>query len=129
MTPAPLRRRGMAAVVDRRVDRSTARWAAEEWARHDPAALMQGGRALSRFDATSWTGEIDVPAAVVVTEHDTTVRPHRQTALAAAIPGALTVEVAAGHRACAEQADLFVPALIRGLEAVSHRTRQEAGTS
>ena len=60
---------------------------------NDPAALIQAGLALSRFDSSSWIGEIDVPTAVVVTALDTTVPPGRQRHLARAIPGAVAFPV------------------------------------
>jgi 3-oxoadipate enol-lactonase len=93
-------------------------WAIDEWARHDPAALIQAGIALRHFDSSGWLSDIDVPTAVVLTERDTTVPPSRQHALAAAIPGAQVLTVDADHRACAGAAELFVPALVEACSRV-----------
>lgn len=120
-TPELLKRRAMRYIASRWAEPGTARWAAEEWARHDPTALMQCGMALSRYDATSWLGEIDVPTSVVLTEEDTTVPPRRQQALASAIPGAVTFPVAAAHRACDDSPKKFVPALLAAVASVAER--------
>lgn len=114
-TPGGLRGRVMARLARRWAGDGAAAWAVEEWARHDPAALLQCGMALSRYDVTGWIGEVDVPTAVLVTEQDTTVSPGRQRALAEGIPGAASFPVAGAHRACVDQADRFVPALLSAL--------------
>lgn len=104
--------RQMAASFPRNGPRRTG-FAAQEWAGADPAGLLGAGAALLRFDSSPWIGEIDVPSTVIVTEQDETVPPAQQHRLAAAIPGARVVPVAGGHRSCAEQADRFVPALLK----------------
>jgi 3-oxoadipate enol-lactonase len=120
LVPEPVRRQAMILATRRWVaGTSAAAWAAEEWSRHDPSALLQAGLALSRFDSTGWIGQVDVPTAVVVTETDLTVAPARQHQLAAAIPGAITVPVRADHRACVDSAELFVPALRRAIRSVA----------
>ncbi|HVA75588.1 MAG TPA: alpha/beta hydrolase [Acidimicrobiales bacterium] len=111
--PYQLRRQGVSMLLRSRVPAAgTAPWAFEEWERHDPAAVIQAGLALGRFDSREWIGGIDVPTAVIVTTMDTAVSPRRQAALAAAIPGAVAIEVAGAHRACVEDHRLFVPALV-----------------
>ena len=42
----------------------------DELRRHDPAAIAKAARAVRRFDARPWIGQLDCPAASVVTEHD-----------------------------------------------------------
>jgi 3-oxoadipate enol-lactonase len=111
--PANLRRQGFGMVVrNRTADKGLAAWAIAEWEANDPAALVQAGVALSRFDSTGWTSAIDVPTSVVVTTLDTTVVPRRQWHLAQSIPGARAFPVAGNHRACVEQARIFVPTLL-----------------
>jgi 3-oxoadipate enol-lactonase len=120
LMPGFLRRSGMAYATNRWMTAAGASdWAAEEWSRHDPSSLIQAGLANSRFDATLWTGQIDVPTAVVVTELDEMVSPRRQRFLAEAIPGAREFRVAAGHRAVGDAPELFLPALLAAIDAVS----------
>ncbi|HEY3810425.1 MAG TPA: alpha/beta hydrolase [Acidimicrobiales bacterium] len=117
--PAGLRRQGFSLLLRNwTADRGWAAWAIEESQRNDPAALVQAGLSLGRFDATSWIASIDVPTAVVVTTLDNTVPPSRQWELTQAIPGARAFPVAGDHRACAEQARLFVPAVLAACRAV-----------
>ena len=96
-------------------------WALEEWERNDPAAMIQAGLAIGRFDSTSWLGEIDVPVSVVVTGLDTTVSPNRQRRLAERIPGSVTFDVEGTHRACVDEARVFVPVLKAACESVEKR--------
>jgi pimeloyl-ACP methyl ester carboxylesterase len=81
--------------------RSVQRWAAGEMRRHDWTAVLQAGRALGTYDATSWIGAIDVPVAVVVTDRDRAIPPAAQLAFAARIPGATVHHVDGGHTVCA----------------------------
>jgi 3-oxoadipate enol-lactonase len=62
-----------------------------------------------------------VPTAVVVTTLDTSVSPNRQRRLAQRIPGAATFDVEGTHRACVDEARVFVPALMAACESVSGR--------
>ena len=82
-------------------------WLKGELRRGDPADLAAAGRALGLHDARPFAGDIDVPAAVVVTTRDRLVRPHKQRALAAAIPWAHVVDVKADHDAPLMKADEF----------------------
>lgn len=79
-------------------------WAAEEMRRHDVRMLTEAARSITRFDATAWIGEVDVPTAVLRTNRDRLVDPDRQTALVTTIPGARLVEHDEGHFACARPA-------------------------
>lgn len=87
-------------------------WAATEWSAADPAGLLGAGAALLRFDSRSWVGEVDVPAAVIVTTGDELVTPARQRRLGQAIPEAVSIPVDGGHRVCVEEPGKFVPALL-----------------
>lgn len=99
--PAPVRRRAAnAGVAWRRRALGFPEWAIEEIGRNDPAALLDGFRALQRFSSAEWIGEVDVPTAVVVTALDRLVPPDRQRKLAASIPGASVWEVRGDHDVC-----------------------------
>ncbi|MGH9056001.1 MAG: alpha/beta fold hydrolase [Acidimicrobiales bacterium] len=117
--PADLRRQWLGALLRSRGPAGDGeRWVRGEWERHDPAALVQAGIALGRFDATTWVGAVDVPTAVVVTTLDERVVPARQWQLAESIPGAGSFPVAAGHLACAEAPRLFNSALLAACRSV-----------
>ena len=73
-------------------------WLASEFRRGDPTAITDAGRALAAYDARSWAGTLDVPAAVVVTTRDGLVPPHKQRALATALD-ARVFELDADHDA------------------------------
>ncbi len=121
LLPANMRRQGMTLATRNWATSSTAPWAIEEWESNDPAALIQAGLALSRFDSRPWIGEIDVPTAVVVTALDSTVSPGRQWRLAQGIPGAVAFPVQGDHRACVEESSLFVEALLNACAAVQRK--------
>jgi pimeloyl-ACP methyl ester carboxylesterase len=127
VTPPALRRRAMDGYVARKVAAGpSAAWVASELQRNDPAALLQAGAAVGRFDCRPWIGEVDVPTAVVVTTRDELVRPERQRALAARIPGAKTFDVEGGHSVCAERPELFVPTFVHACLDVSRRATSTA---
>jgi len=122
--PAPVRRAVSQRLLGRRLDDDPfGRWAREEIARADPAAVAEAGASLGRFDARPWLHEVDVPASVVVTTRDRVVSPARQRILAEGIPGARRIDLAADHAACVVGADRFVPALLRG---IGHAAGQRA---
>ncbi len=100
--------RGRRRVCDAGLDR----WLRTEIRRTDPRASMQAGLALARYDPGRWLGEIDVPTAVVLTEHDGAVPPDRQRRLAQAIPGATVHPVAGDHTCCVTRPSRFVPVLL-----------------
>lgn len=60
-------------------------WIVGELRRNDPWAIGQAGHALSRFEASSWAHELNVPMVVVVTMNDQLVRPEKQLRLAEAV--------------------------------------------
>jgi 3-oxoadipate enol-lactonase len=122
--PAGLRQEGFSRIVRRRATSGFADWAVAEWERNDPAALIQAGLAIGRYDARPWIGTVDVPTVVVVTAADRTVVPARQWALVDRIPGAEAISVPGDHRACVETPE-FVPALI---DACVKASRVQAAT-
>jgi 3-oxoadipate enol-lactonase len=102
-----------------RLDSGLRRWLVSELALTDRRAAMQAGMSLSRFDASAWIGDVDVPHAVVVTERDGAVLPSRQRRLAEAMPSATVHPCHSDHSGCVTRPDRFVPALLDALAAVS----------
>jgi 3-oxoadipate enol-lactonase len=98
-----------------------------ERAGHEPAALMEAGLALSRFDASPWLSTVDVPAAVVVTTDDRLVPPAAQVQLAHAVTATIH-PVDGGHDVCIRGADRFVPVLVDACQQTARRT-QLTGTA
>jgi 3-oxoadipate enol-lactonase len=117
--PDAMRRRLAQRFIGTRTDdRSIEGWVVEEMHRNDWKAVLEAGNALGRFDARSWIGEIDVPAAVLVTTRDGVVHPARQLALARSIPGSSLFPVDGDHTVCVTNPGRFLPALHSALEAV-----------
>ena len=61
------------------------------------ATALDAMRAACAFSSHLWIGGVDVPTAVLVTRHDRIVAPQRQRKLAAAVPGAVVVEIDGDH--------------------------------
>lgn len=78
-----------------------------------PPIVMPQLRALGRYDASSRLGEIAAPTLVVSAAHDPIARPASGRALAAAIPGARYVELAASGHAVPAHDPSTVNALLR----------------
>ncbi len=87
----------------------------------DPVSVIEAGAALARFDSSPWLGEVDVPAAVVLTEQDGHIPPGVQAAMAALVAGASVHPVDADHYACVARPDLFVPTLFAACRSVALR--------
>lgn len=123
-TPVPLRRQLHERVLVARYDDTPlGRWARGEARANDLRMLIEAGQAIGTFSSKTWIGGVDVPSAVVLTEADNVVPPHRQRRLAAAIPGATVHPVAGAHDVCAVEPDLFVPALLAACTDVAARVR------
>jgi 3-oxoadipate enol-lactonase len=117
--PDAMRRRLAQRFIGTRTDdRSIEGWVVEEMHRNDWKAVLEAGNALGRYDARSWIGEVDVPAAVLVTTRDGVVHPSRQLALARSIPGSSLFPVDGDHTVCVTNPGRFLPALHSALEAV-----------
>jgi len=71
-------------------------WLAAELRRGLARELADAGRALSRYDAQPWAGELGLPAAMLITTSDRLVRPSKQRELAEALR-AQVIEVDADH--------------------------------
>lgn len=121
-TPEAVRRQLYERTVASRFDGSPlARWAAAEVRRSDPSTILQATSAVARFDSRPWIDQVDVPTAVVVTQHDRLVPSSRQLHLAEAVPGATIHPVAGDHGVCVTGPRLFVPALVDAVRSVSAR--------
>ena len=101
-------------------DSAATTWVAGELTRGSARDLAEAGRELSRFDGRPWLGDLDVPAAVIVTTKDSAVPPARQRELAE-LTGARTFDVAGTHVAVTEQPDAFNAALRKAIRAVAPR--------
>ena len=129
LTPASVRRRAFDRVLaTRRETPGLQQWAMQELRRSNPAAVAEAAAAIGRFSSRDWIGEVDVPAAVVVTEHDQLVPPHRQRKLAESIPGATLHPVRGDHAACVLQANVFVPTLRQACDSVVARIQPQSRT-
>ena len=93
----------------------------------EPASVIEAGAALTRFDSSGWLGEVDVPAAVVLTLQDGHIPPQYQALMAAQIPGASIHEVDADHYACVAKPALFVPTLYEACRSVALRGARGVG--
>ena len=128
--PPVLRRRATrAGLVWRQRALGMPDWALAEVARNDPAAILEGFRALQRFSSADWIGAVDVPTAAVITTADLIVPPVRQRKLAAAIPGASTWTVNGNHDVCVSGPELFAPVLVEACGWVAARSQARHGAS
>ncbi len=122
LTPGAARQRLTERYITGRFDDSeVGRWAASELRRADSVKLMQAGASLGRFDSSPWIGRVDVPTAVVLTEHDVAVPPHRQRALAESISTARVHPVPGDHGVCVSDPREFVPRLVEACRDVTLR--------
>jgi 3-oxoadipate enol-lactonase len=120
VTPATVRQRAMERMMVRR-NGGDSTWFHRESMRNDPIKLAEAGGAIGRFTSHDWIGEVDVPSAVVITERDTVIPPHRQEKLATAIPGATVHRVPGDHTVCATDPHLFVPVFRDACSSVAAR--------
>ncbi len=75
-------------------------WLAAEFQRATASDLVAAGRALSRYDARPWAGQLGIPAAVLATTRDRLVRLAKQVELAEALR-AQVFAIDADHRPAA----------------------------
>jgi hypothetical protein len=71
-------------------------WLAAEFRRGLARELADAGRALSRYDAQSWAGQLGLPAVMVITTRDRLVRPAKQRELAGALRASV-IEIEGDH--------------------------------
>ena len=98
-------------------------WLTAETLRGEPRVIVEAGRALSRYDARPWVGELDVPAGALISTRDRLVRPRKQRALARAL-AARVVEVPMDHLGAIEQPADFAAATVDLVNEVAGRRRQ-----
>ena len=121
MVPSPLRRQLAASMTDY----AARRWKVppamvEEVRRHDPAAIVEAARAVRRFDATAWVGDLNCPAVSIVTTNDGLVPAGTQLQLAHAI-GATVYRIPGDHAVPGRDPQTFLPALDHACRTVTAR--------
>ena len=126
LTPPIVRRQLAHSMVDY-LGRETAMSPAflDEARHHDPAAIIEASRAVRRFDARPWVGQLNCPAASVITERDRLVPMRWQLELAHAT-GATTHRVPADHDVAARAPARFLPALIDACRTVTRQSGKRA---
>jgi 3-oxoadipate enol-lactonase len=101
-----------------RLNERTAWWLSELM-RHEARDVAEAGRELGRFDSRPWLASLTgIPTAMVLTGRDAMVAPAKQRELAEAT-GARVFEVAIDHLEVTDRADLYNPALISAVAAVT----------
>ena len=76
---------------------------------------------LGRFNSAPWIGEVDVPAAVVVTARDKAMPTRRQRKLAASIPGARAYDAPGGHASIVLDHERWTPVFLEAVADVTGR--------
>ena len=79
--------------------------------------MLEAAGAIARFDSTGWVGDLDVPAGLIVTNHDEIVSPVRQHQLTALVPQAEVRYVDLTHDGCVSDPEVFNPPF---LELIRH---------
>jgi pimeloyl-ACP methyl ester carboxylesterase len=92
-------------------------WLSAEMARGNPRALTEAGRALRHFDGEPIAARLSLPAAVVVTTSDRSVRPKLQRRMAEALD-AVVIEFDGGHFSNLLRAEAFAAATVAAVDAV-----------
>jgi pimeloyl-ACP methyl ester carboxylesterase len=93
-------------------------WFVSELDRGSAEDVAEAGRELSRYEARSWIGEVDVPSAVLITADDVLVPLRNQRDMARRIPGAFVQELPLDHDAAVTGSGVFIPALRKAVEHV-----------
>jgi pimeloyl-ACP methyl ester carboxylesterase len=93
-------------------------WLVAELSRGDPRALTEAGRALRRFDGEPIAARLSLPAAVVLTTRDRSVRPRVQRQLAKALD-AKVFEIDGGHFVNLLDAPTFAATTLSAVDAVA----------
>jgi 3-oxoadipate enol-lactonase len=100
-------------------------WLQSELMRHSATDIAEAGRELGRFDSRPWIGNVRPPVAVVLTTRDELVEPRKQRELAKAAQ-ARVFEVELMHLELGWRSEIYNPALLAALEAVSPERRARA---
>jgi pimeloyl-ACP methyl ester carboxylesterase len=119
---------GLAAHLLGRIDDDRIRQWAQRQLRHTSlATTLSAVQAVCEFSSKDWVGQIGVPTAVVVTTRDQIVPPNRQRELAAAIPGAVTIDLPGDHGVCVKAPQQFAQALLHACAAIEPAKPQRLG--
>lgn len=86
---------------------------------HDWRRVVEAGRAILRYDARSWIDDVDVPASVLVTDHDHLIPPARQIDLAERVVARAVIHVPGDHAACLQRPSDYVRQLVRAVVPVA----------
>ena len=108
-------------LLDTDCDPDDRRWALAEMRRTSLGDALTAMQAVYQFSSHTWIGSVDVPSAVVVTQHDRVVPPHRQRKLARAIRASTTVELEGGHDVFLRAPGRFGAAITAACSAVHSR--------
>ncbi len=109
-------------LIGRLDDQAMDGWARAEMDRTTMATTMTAIDEVSRFSSHAWAGQIDVPAAVIVTTRDTIVPASRQRRRAAVIPAAPVHEIDTGHGVFVHEPSRFEPVLLEACQSVAGLT-------
>jgi 3-oxoadipate enol-lactonase len=108
-------------------DPATARWARDQLRRTTLATALSAIQAACEFTSHTWIGQVDIPAAVVVTARDRIVPLSRQLKLARAVPGASVHEIDADHAVCLTSPQVFTQVLLQACWSVQAGGAVRAG--
>jgi pimeloyl-ACP methyl ester carboxylesterase len=96
-------------------------WGAGEFRSTSAWSMPEVLGELGRFNSAAWIGDVDVPAAVVVTARDRVIPVRRQRKLAGSIEGATVYEAPGGHASVVMDHDRWVPVFLEAVADVSSR--------
>ena len=102
------------------------RWAGAEMERTSLVTTVSALREVTEFSSHQWIGEVDVPAAVVVTARDQVIPASRQRRLARAIPRAHVIEMDDDHGVFVNAPGRFAAALLDATGWVARAARRAA---
>jgi 3-oxoadipate enol-lactonase len=107
--------------------RDDLQWVLDQLQSTSPGGIARAVAETTRFDSTSWVGQIDVPTSVLIPLRDRAIPPRHQFWLANQIPEAHVVTVDAGHTCSMLQSDQFVAALREAVDSVRRRIDPKPG--
>ncbi len=107
--------------------RNDLQWVLGQLRSTSPGGIVRAIAETTRFDSTSWVGQIDVPTSVLIPLRDMAIPPRQQFWLADQIPDADIVTVDAGHTCSMLQSDDFVVALREAVNSVRRRIELKSG--
>lgn len=119
-SPRPGQPRPAAAAAESQV-RDDLQWVLSQLRTTSLGGIARAVAETTRFDSTSWVGQIDVPTSVLIPLRDKAIPPRQQFLLADQIPDAHVVTVDAGHSCSVLQCEKFVPALREAVDSVRRR--------